>query len=291
MAAVTERTAAVIPVHYAGQACDLEPLWELGLHVIEDAAPAMETRYHGRKVGGLSDATCFSLNATKNLPAIEGGLVATANGDVAGRVRDLRMIRPTGGAAYDVVVPAYKETLPDVNAAIALCQLAKLEQHRQVRLRHVAAYDTAIAELGGIEPLARSEQLGDVHAHHLYTVRIKETVARWPGGRRTDYQRELAAHGIQTSIRFPPVHQHQRQSAHAARRRAPPAYPTNLGVRGLPANLLTAVASDVKPPVWLRRLVTVGAVEIQGDHPDTVAARLESSRRATASSLRGTEAA
>ena len=76
-ALVTERTKAIVPVHLAGQPCDLDPIHALGVPVVEDAAHALESRYRGRKLGGLSDATCFSLYATKNLAAGEGGLVAT----------------------------------------------------------------------------------------------------------------------------------------------------------------------------------------------------------------------
>ena len=76
-AAVTERTKAIMPVHLAGQPCDLDPIWALGIPVIEDAAHAAESAYRGRKLGGLSDATCFSLYATKNIAAGEGGLVST----------------------------------------------------------------------------------------------------------------------------------------------------------------------------------------------------------------------
>ena len=76
-AAVTERTKAIMPVHLAGQPADLDPIWALGLPVIEDAAHAAESEYRGRKVGALSDATCFSLYATKNIAAGEGGIVTT----------------------------------------------------------------------------------------------------------------------------------------------------------------------------------------------------------------------
>ena len=82
-ALVGERTKAIMPVHLAGQPCDLEPLWALGIPVVEDAAHALESSYRGRKLGGLSDATCFSLYATKNVPAGEGGLLATDRADVA----------------------------------------------------------------------------------------------------------------------------------------------------------------------------------------------------------------
>src|SRR5919198_2329580 len=82
-ALVGPKTRAILPVHLAGQPCDLEPLWALGLPVVEDAAHGFESAYRGRKIGGLSDATCFSLYATKNLTAGEGGLITTESDDVA----------------------------------------------------------------------------------------------------------------------------------------------------------------------------------------------------------------
>src|SRR2546423_14668745 len=82
-AAVTDRTKAILPVDLAGQPADLDPLLELGLPVIEDAAHAAESYYRGRKVGSIADATCFSLYATKNIAAGEGGLIATNRADVA----------------------------------------------------------------------------------------------------------------------------------------------------------------------------------------------------------------
>ena len=128
-AAVTERTKAILPVHLAGQPCDLDPIWALGLPVIEDAAHAAESAYRGRKLGGLSDATCFSLYATKNIAAGEGGLVATNRDDVADAIRDLRLMRRGDGSLYDLTVPGYKANLSDVLAAIALVQLDKLPEH------------------------------------------------------------------------------------------------------------------------------------------------------------------
>ncbi|MGH2996932.1 MAG: DegT/DnrJ/EryC1/StrS family aminotransferase, partial [Gaiellaceae bacterium] len=111
-ALVTERTKAVMPVHLAGQPADLEPIWALGLPVIEDAAHAAESAYRGRKLGALSDATCFSLYATKNIAAGEGGLIATDRDDVAEAIRDLRLMRRGDGSLYDLVVPGYKANLP-----------------------------------------------------------------------------------------------------------------------------------------------------------------------------------
>jgi dTDP-4-amino-4,6-dideoxygalactose transaminase len=199
--AITDRTKAILPVHLAGQPCDLEPLWELGLPVVEDAAHAVESAYRGRKLGGLSDATCFSLYATKNVAAGEGGLVATNRADVAAAIDELRVMRRGHGSLYDIPVPGYKANLSDVLASIALVQLAKIARHRTIRERHVAAYDEAVAELPGVEPLARDPR--DTHALHLYVVRVDPTSA---GGTRDDYQRLLADEQIGTSIHFLPVH-------------------------------------------------------------------------------------
>lgn len=196
-ALVTERTKAIMPVHLAGQPCDLDPLWALGVPVVEDAAHATEARYRGRKLGGLSDAACFSLYATKNLAAGEGGLLATNRADIAETVRRLQVTRRGEGRLYDLAVPGYKANLSDVLAAIALVQLDKLERHGEIRRRQFARYDEAVAALDGIEPLARDAR--DTHAHHLYVVRIAN-------GRRDDYQQVLAEEGISTSIHFLPVH-------------------------------------------------------------------------------------
>jgi dTDP-4-amino-4,6-dideoxygalactose transaminase len=199
--AVNERTKAILPVHLAGQPCDLEPLWELGLPVIEDAAHAVESEYRGRKIGALSDATCFSLYATKNVAAGEGGIVTTDRDDIAEAIRDLRLMRRSGGSLYDIAVPGYKANLSDVLAAIALVQLGKVETHRRIRERQFAAYDEAVAALDGINPLTRDRR--DTHALHLYVVRVDSERA---GGTRDEYMALLAEELIATSIHFLPVH-------------------------------------------------------------------------------------
>ena len=200
-AAVTERTKAVLPVDLAGQPADLDPLLALGIPIVEDAAHAAESRYRGRKIGSIADITCFSLYATKNIAAGEGGLISTNRGDVAQAVLDLRLMRRGDGSLYDIPVPGYKANLSDVLAAIALCQLDKVERHTQIRQRQFAAYDEAVAGLAGITPLARDDR--DLHALHLYVVRIDAYTA---GATRDEYQRALAEENIATSIHFLPVH-------------------------------------------------------------------------------------
>jgi dTDP-4-amino-4,6-dideoxygalactose transaminase len=199
---VTEKTKAIVPVHLAGQPADLDPLLELGIPVVEDAAHAAESAYRGRKIGPLSAATCFSLYATKNIAAGEGGLISTNDPEVAEAIENLRLMRRGDGSLYDIVVPGYKANLADVLAAIALCQLDKVEAHGEIRKRQFAAYDEAVAELDGLTQLERDPR--DTHAYHLYIVRIDSERA---GGTRDEYQRLLAEENIATSIHFLPVHQ------------------------------------------------------------------------------------
>jgi dTDP-4-amino-4,6-dideoxygalactose transaminase len=198
---VTSRTKAILPVHLYGQPADLDPIWALGLPVVEDAAHAAESAYRGRKIGGLSDATCFSLYATKSIAAGEGGIVTTNRDDVADAVRGLTIMRRGHGSLYDIAVPGYKANLSDVLASIALCQLDKVERHRSLRLRQVELYDAAVAELAGIEPVAHDAR--DIHAHHLYVVRVDVELA---GATRDEYREALAGENIGTSVHFLPVH-------------------------------------------------------------------------------------
>jgi dTDP-4-amino-4,6-dideoxygalactose transaminase len=199
--AVTPKTKAILPVDLAGQPAELDPLLELGVPVIEDAAHAIGAEYRGRPVGAVALATCFSLYATKNVAAGEGGLVTTDDDDVARALRELRLMRRGDGSLYDVRVAGFKANLSDVLAAIALCQLDKLDAHMEIRRRHVQAYDAALEELLGLTPLERDPR--DRHALHLYVIRVDAEKA---GADRDAYQRALTEENIGTSIHFLPVH-------------------------------------------------------------------------------------
>jgi dTDP-4-amino-4,6-dideoxygalactose transaminase len=218
---VTERTKALLPVDLAGQPADLDPLLALEIPIVEDAAHAAESAYRGRKIGGLSRATAFSLYATKSIAAGEGGIVSTGDDELAARIRDLSIMRQSHGALYDIAVPGYKANLSDVLAAIALCQLAKVDQHRAARIAQVEQYDAAVAELDGIEPVARDER--DTHAHHLYVVRVDRERA---GAGRDEYRAALAEENIGTSVHFLAVHQ-----LTAYRRRFPDQPPLSVAER------------------------------------------------------------
>ena len=198
---VTDKTKAILPVDLAGQPADLDPLLKHGIPLVEDAAHAAESEYRGRKIGSIAEVTCFSLYATKNIAAGEGGLISTNDSTVAETIENLRLMRRGDGSLYDIVVPGYKANLSDVLASIALVQLDKIERHGEIRRRQFALYDEAVAELDGIETLARDPH--DTHAYHLYVIRID---AERAGGTRDEYQRLLAEENIATSIHFLPVH-------------------------------------------------------------------------------------
>ncbi len=148
-------------------------------------------------MGAISDLTCFSLYATKNIAAGEGGLIATNRDDLADALDDLRVMRRGHGSLYDIAVPGYKANLSDVLASIALVQLDKVERHAEIRRRQVAIYEEGLADLEGVSTVARDPR--DVHANHLHVVRI--TFAP-----RDEVQRELTDENIGTSIHFLPVH-------------------------------------------------------------------------------------
>src|SRR5262245_23808806 len=189
---ITDRTKAIVPVDLAGQPADLDPLMAHGIPLVEDAAHAAESEYRGRKIGSIAELTCFSLYATKNVAAGEGGLISTNDPQLAEAIQNLRLMRRGDGSLYDIVVPGYKANLSDVLASIALVQLDKVERHGEIRRRQFALYDEAVREPR------------DTHAHHLYIVRIDPGRA---GGTRDEYQRLLGEENIATSIHFLPVHE------------------------------------------------------------------------------------
>lgn len=214
-AAITPKTKAILPVHFAGQACDMDPIQELarthGLTVIEDAAHAIPTRYKGRMVGTLSPLTCFSFYATKNLTTGEGGMVTTDDDRYADRIRLMALHgmsrdawkRYTQGGAwsYEVLAPGFKCNLTDVAAAIGLPQLAHCDAFHRRRLEIVRKYNEAFAPLPGISiPAARDEM---AHGWHLYVIRIDPDRIRIS---RDAFIDRLAERKIGVSVHFIPLH-------------------------------------------------------------------------------------
>jgi dTDP-4-amino-4,6-dideoxygalactose transaminase len=215
-AAVTPRTRAILAVHFAGHPANLDSINEIaarrGLAVIEDAAHAVPARYKGRMIGSGPNPVSFSFYATKNLTTGEGGML-TGSPDLIARARMLAlhgMSRDawkrygSGGSwFYEVEEPGFKYNMTDIQAAMGLAQLRKLERFQARRRQVVAAYNLGFQGLEALEiPVERPEV---DHAWHLYTVRLRPGVLSIG---RDRFIQELTARNIGTSVHFIPVHLH-----------------------------------------------------------------------------------
>ncbi|MFL1527261.1 UDP-4-amino-4-deoxy-L-arabinose aminotransferase [Pseudomonas sp. O230] len=215
-AAITPRTRAIIPVHYAGAAFDLDPLYALadkhGIAVIEDAAHAAGTRYKNRHVGAEGTAI-FSFHAIKNMTCAEGAMFVTDDETLASRVRMLKF-HGLGVDAYDrlthgrkpqaqVIEPGFKYNLADINAAIALVQLQRLDDINAKRTELAKAYLQRL-EGSPVQPLAIAAYPHQ-HAWHLFILRID---AERCGLDREAFMKSLQEHNIGTGIHFIATHLH-----------------------------------------------------------------------------------
>ncbi|PPA00658.1 UDP-4-amino-4-deoxy-L-arabinose aminotransferase [Pseudomonas sp. MWU12-2312b] len=215
-AAITPRTKAIIPVHYAGAAFDLDPLYALadkhGITVIEDAAHAAGTRYKGRHVGSTGTAI-FSFHAIKNMTCAEGAMFVTDDEALATRVRMLKF-HGLGVDAYDrlthgrkpqaqVMEPGFKYNLADINAAIALVQLERLDE---INAKRTLLANTYLQRLEGltVQPLAIPGH-AQQHAWHLFILRID---AERCGLDREAFMKALQEQNIGTGIHFIATHLH-----------------------------------------------------------------------------------
>jgi dTDP-4-amino-4,6-dideoxygalactose transaminase len=216
-AAVTPRTRALLPVHYAGRPADMVALRTVaarsGLQVIEDAAHCVEGASAGTKVGSIGHFTCFSFYATKNVTTGEGGMVTTSDDRAAAYIRAASLhglskgawtrYAPGGAPQYDVLMAGFKYNMMDIQAAIGLHQLARVGEMHARRQEIWERYDEELASL----PLTRPAAIpaGDVHGRHLYTVLVDERVA---GLSRDGLQQALRGRGISTSVHFRALHLH-----------------------------------------------------------------------------------
>ena len=214
--AITPRTKAVIPVHYAGLAADMPALLALakqhGLKVVEDAAHALPTTCGGRLIGTLgSDATVFSFYANKTITTGEGGMVVTRDAALAQRVKVMRLHGINRDAFdrftakvpswyYEIVAPGFKYNLTDIAAALGIHQLKRARAFQAQRQLLAQAYDTALAGLPLLRP--PGPRAGDQHAWHLYGVRLTDDA---PISRDVFIER-LYAEGIGCSVHYIPLH-------------------------------------------------------------------------------------
>ena len=214
---ITLRTKAIIPVHFAGHPCRMDAILDLAeryrLSVIEDAAHAIEASYQGRKVGTIGHFTAFSFYATKNLTTGEGGMLTTEDDELAEKVRILslhgisrdawRRYVKEGHQHWEAVYPGYNYHMFDIQAALGLRQLERLEEWWRIRASYVQMYREGLADLPEIAPLA--EEPGVRHAYHLFVILLR--TEQLTAGRDTIME-ALKAEGIGTGIHFRALHLH-----------------------------------------------------------------------------------
>lgn len=214
---ITRKTKALIVMHYGGVSADMSRLLALAkehqLTVIEDAAHAIGTTYHGRACGTLGDIGCFSFFANKNLPIGEGGMVVTSDETLYNAVKLRRSHGMTKSSwekysghasSYDVTTLGFNFRMPELSAAIGIEQLKKLTEHNLTRQRLYRAYEAKLKNRAGILlPLSEetASELQNSCARHLMVVLLPETVSR------PQIMDGLKAHGIQSSVHYPPIHQ------------------------------------------------------------------------------------
>jgi len=215
--AIGPRTKAIIPVHYGGQACSLREILAIagsrGIPVVEDAAHAAGAEYEGRKIGSHGRAVCFSFYAIKNMTTGEGGMVTTDDDGLAARIRLLSLhgmsrdawkrYTEAGSWYYEILEPGYKYNMTDVQAALGIHQLRRLDGFIRRRQEIAAMYDAAFSDLPGI--ILPRRLPGRNHTFHLYPIRLA------PGRLRVNravFIQELRARNIGTSVHFIPLHRH-----------------------------------------------------------------------------------
>jgi dTDP-4-amino-4,6-dideoxygalactose transaminase len=215
---ITERTRAIIPVHFAGLPCDMDAVFalaeEFDLTVMEDAAHAVGTEYKGKRIGSLDSVSVFSFHPIKNITTGEGGMVCTRDEKLAEEVSLLKfhgMSREAwkrysaqGTPNYDIVLPGFKCNMMDIQAALGIHQLAKLDRFIERRLEIAEFYNAAFA---GVEEISTPSAAPYDHRHawHLYTplVRIEKLNID-----RDAFMAELKKENIGTGLHFKAVHHH-----------------------------------------------------------------------------------
>lgn len=214
---VTPRTRAIVPVHFAGQPCNLGDVEQFsnrcGLHVIEDAAHALPAEYEGRRIGSISELTAFSFYATKTLCTGEGGMITTNNEQYAARAQIMRLhginrdawkrYTSEGTWFYEVIEAGYKYNFTDLQAALGMAQLAKCDLMQKARCSIAQRYTEAFQRnpallVPGVSP-------GRTSAWHLYVLRLRPDRLRI---NRDVFIQELAAAGVTCSVHFIPLHLH-----------------------------------------------------------------------------------
>ncbi len=201
--AITARTRAIMPVHFAGLAADMDAIHGLasrhGLRVVEDAAHAIGSAYKGRRVGSFGDLTVFSFHPNKNMTSIEGGAIVTADAGEAERIEQFRFhgIKRNADGEVDVMFPGAKSNLTDVAAQIGIDQLRRLDQFNDGRRELAAAYFRRLESSRALVLPARGD-----HGHSWHMFQVLIDFPAW-GMTRPDFLQRMAARGIGVGVHYP----------------------------------------------------------------------------------------
>ena len=212
---VTDRTKAVIPVHFSGQPCDLNSVHDIakerGIYVFEDAAHSLPAWYSGKKIGTLSDATCFSFYATKTLATGEGGMIITGNHQWTKKLETMRLHgmnrdawkRHEDGAAweYDVITLGYKYNTTDLNASLGLAQLDRVDWMHAEREKIAQKYADAFAGNETLIPYVVKDDRRS--SWHLYPLKLNLESLKIT---RNEFIRMMHERGVNTSVHFKPIY-------------------------------------------------------------------------------------
>ena len=215
---ITPATHAVIPVHFAGQSCDLDPLFALArqhnLTIIEDAAHAAGTEYKGQKIGSLDSISIFSFHPNKNITTGEGGMVCTPDETLAEEISLLKFhgmsreawkrFAASGTPNYDIMLPGYKYNMMDIQAAIGLHQLPRLDGFIDRRKAIAEQYNAAFVDLAELA-LPTYAPYQQRHAWHLYTPLIRTELLTVD---RDQFMAELKALNIGSGLHYKAIHHH-----------------------------------------------------------------------------------
>jgi dTDP-4-amino-4,6-dideoxygalactose transaminase len=212
---ITKRTKAIIPVHLYGQPCRMDEIMAIArknkLFVIEDAAHALETYCQDKKIGNIGDFTAFSFYATKNVVTGEGGMVTTNNDQWARNLRSLRLhgmskdawkrYSQDGFTPYDIIYPGYKYNMMDIQAALGIHQLRRVEKNLKIREKYYKLYTQAFGDIP--EVVTWAEKKDGRHARHLYTILLKLEELKCT---RDEFVCALQAENIGIGIHFLALH-------------------------------------------------------------------------------------
>ncbi len=211
-ALITPRTRAIIPVHFAGAPAQMDRILEIagrhGLHVIEDAAHALGTSFRGTPAGGFGGIAVFSFHPLKNITTGEGGMITHSDELLEKRLRTMRFhgierdawkrYGKGGNPEYDIEEPGYKYNLTDIQAALGIAQLGRLEEFNRRRSALVELYLQGLRGLEGIE-LPVDPPYPHTHSHHLFVVKIRAMG-------RTHFMERLSEYNIGYGLHFPACH-------------------------------------------------------------------------------------